>query len=347
MIENELTVKKRNDFVDIMRGIAMMLVVLQHTMTGCTVNSEKSLLFNIAWTLQMPLFILISGYVTRYSRKISDWYSLWRYIKRRTIAYILPWGVWSFIVRGIIFGQYDLLSIKWLLWHMDSGYWFLFTIWTISMIFGFSQFAAKKIKRGPEQLWTLVFYISGMGVLAGVGLVAGLSFLSIKLTLYYMPYFFVGYLYGEFRDKVLEQKWGKRVKDVAVVLSTAVWLFILTRCHIYALPDSGVALLLRVASSITGCISVCGLCQGVFGLDSNILWGGALRQAGKHSLEIYLIHYLLLNLLQMTITPIMETLQGIGMIALNFFITVGLTTIVIILLNSNKLCRLILFGKGG
>lgn len=27
---------KRNQFVDIMRGIAMLLVVLGHTMTGCT-----------------------------------------------------------------------------------------------------------------------------------------------------------------------------------------------------------------------------------------------------------------------------------------------------------------------
>ena len=59
--------KDRNQFVDIMRGIAMLLVVLGHTMTGCTTGAEKSFLFNIVWSLQMPLFILISGYVTRYT----------------------------------------------------------------------------------------------------------------------------------------------------------------------------------------------------------------------------------------------------------------------------------------
>ena len=32
----------RNQFVDIMRGFAMILVVLGHTMTGCTLNSESS-----------------------------------------------------------------------------------------------------------------------------------------------------------------------------------------------------------------------------------------------------------------------------------------------------------------
>lgn len=34
--------KERNQFVDVMRGIAMLLVVLGHTMTGCTVDSQKT-----------------------------------------------------------------------------------------------------------------------------------------------------------------------------------------------------------------------------------------------------------------------------------------------------------------
>ncbi|MCD7771860.1 MAG: acyltransferase family protein [Oscillospiraceae bacterium] len=61
-------VEVRNKNVDILRGIAMLMVILGHTMTGYTENSQDTLLFNIIWTLQMPLFILISGYVTKYSR---------------------------------------------------------------------------------------------------------------------------------------------------------------------------------------------------------------------------------------------------------------------------------------
>ena len=164
----------------------MLLVVLGHTMTGCTTGAEKSFLFNIVWSLQMPLFILISGYVTTYSREISDGSGLWKYVKRRTIAYLLPWVVWSFIVRGIIFGQSNFLNLKWLLWHMDSGYWFLATIWTISMIFGVSTFFAGKMVEDSavkQQVFTLFFYIVGMAVLAGIGMLAGLSFFAIKLTL--------------------------------------------------------------------------------------------------------------------------------------------------------------------
>ena len=115
--------ENRNQFVDIMRGIAMLLVVLGHTMTGCTVDSQKSFLFNIIWSLQMPLFILISGYVTKYSRPISDGKGLWKYVKRRTVSYMQPWVVWSFLVRGIIFGQDGFLNVKHLLWNRTG--WFL------------------------------------------------------------------------------------------------------------------------------------------------------------------------------------------------------------------------------
>ena len=79
--------KKRNQFVDIMRGIAMLLVVLGHTMTGSTINSQSSFLFNVIWTLQMPLFILISGYVTRYSKELENKSELIFYLKKRTFSY--------------------------------------------------------------------------------------------------------------------------------------------------------------------------------------------------------------------------------------------------------------------
>ena len=63
---------QRNISVDIIRGFAMMLVVLGHTISVMTTNFEDSFIFQFIWTLQMPLFILISGYVTRYSKPITQ-----------------------------------------------------------------------------------------------------------------------------------------------------------------------------------------------------------------------------------------------------------------------------------
>ena len=415
----------RNQFVDIMRGIAMLLVVLGHTMTGCTTDAETSFLFNIVWSLQMPLFILISGYVTRYSRDIQDVAGLWKFVKRRTIAYLLPWLVWSLLVRGIIFGEGNFLNVKWLLWHMDSGYWFLATIWTISMIFGLSNFLARKIAKESgikRQLFILAFYLVGLAVLAAIGLVAGLSFFAIKLTLYYMPFYFAGYLYGQYRDWIMEIKWSKTAVDIVIAVCLAIWLFIMTRYHLYALPDNGMAIALRALSSIAGCIAVCGLCNGLFAMTSKNLVGGGTAQlvrqtlpgdlsyplpvaesgetsrgtddrkysgnssygdelsdhgnidsscgqdikfeqnvetdsvwkqrigngflwAGKKSLEIYMVHGLLLDVLKPEIKPTFPSIQGYGLIIGNFAITIILCVIVISLMSQSRILKKILGMK--
>lgn len=276
--------KERNQFVDIMRGMAMLLVVLGHTMTGCTVDSQKSLLYNIVWSLQMPLFILISGYVTKYSRSICDGKDLGKYVKRRTVAYMLPWAVWSFLIRGFLFGESNWLKVKWLLWHMDSGYWFLATIWTISMIFGVACYLAERIGKSSiikKQVTLLLCYLTGMVFLVGIGTLMGLSFFAIKLTLYYMPFYYAGYLYGQIDDKLVSINNGKKVIDCVVAVCLAIWLFVILRVSLYEMSDSGIAVILRAATSLAGCIAVCGLYSGIFsdknrggvwrGLE-NILW---------------------------------------------------------------------------
>ena len=327
--------ENRNQFVDIMRGIAMLLVVLGHTMTGCTANSQSSFLFNIIWSLQMPLFILISGYVTKYSRPISDGNGLWKYVKRRTVAYMLPWAVWSFLVRGIIFGQDGFLNVKHLLWNMDSGYWFLATIWTISMIFGVASFVAERASKEnllKKQIVLLGCYLAGMVLLVGIGVILGLSFFAIKLTLYYMPFYYAGFLYGQFDDRMKESETGKKIIDSVVAICFVMWLFVILRFPLYEMSDGGFAIILRAATSLAGCIAVCGLCKGIFSEKS-------------HSLEVYLTHYLLLSLIKLDEAPILYSPTGLSMVLVNYVITVALTVMAIVMMSQNVVLRFVLTGK--
>lgn len=334
--------RERNQFVDVMRGIAMLLVVLGHTMTGCTVDSQKSFLFNIVWSLQMPLFILISGYVTKYSHPIYDGKGLWKYVKRRTFAYMFPWAVWSFLVRGLIFGQTGFLDIKHLLWNMDSGYWFLATIWTISMIFGVASYLAERIvKARRKQQILLLCYLFGMALLAGIGTAVGLSFFAIKLTLYYMPFYYAGYLYGQVEDKLLSSEKGPEIVDCVVALCFAAWLFVIVRVPMYELSDGGLAVILRAAVSLAGCIAICGMCKGIFSYNR----GGVLLWIGQHSLEVYLTHYLLLNLIRVENRPPFYSPQGGVLILVNYIVTVLLTILVITAMDKNMILKFVLVGK--
>ena len=337
--------ENRNQFVDIMRGIAMLLVVLQHTMSGCTVGAENTFLFNIAWSLQMPLFILISGYVTKYSRPISDSKGLWKYVKRRTVAYMLPWAVWSFLVRGIIFGENSFLNVKHLLWNMDSGYWFLATIWTINMIYGLADYASNKISKSTT--WNMLIHLTlcgvGMIVLGVIGYIAGLSFFCIKLTLYYIPIYLLGYLYGQLQDKFLALKKSSSLVNGVITISLVIWLTMILRFNFH--DDNGDALIivLRFITSLFGCISIIGLFIGIYSSGNKLLQ--LVHWTGVYSLEIYLTHYLVLNMIQMTVTPQFGTLEGMRLLAVNYLLTIGMVCLIIKILQRNNILNYLLYAK--
>lgn len=334
--------KNRDTVVDVIRGVAMLLVVLGHTMSGTVSQYSDGLLFQVIWTLQMPLFIIISGYVTRYSRPITDGHSLWKFIKKRSLAYMLPWFVWTILVRGLIFGQTGFLNIKRLLWHMDSGYWFLVTIWTISMIYGVSDLISNK---WFKKEWSNVFShlaMCGVGMvgLAIIGYFAGMSFFAIKLTLYYLPIYLLGYLYGKIQAWLMAKKNAQTIVNCIVVVSLGLWLATISRFDFYAGGDGALMVAGRFFASILGCISVIGLISNI--CDGR---GKSLGWTGFHSLEIYLTHYLYLRLVPALGMPVLSSMEGMLSLVLNFALTVLLTVITIKLVQGNKVMNYLLYAK--
>ena len=162
-----------------------------------------------------------------------------------------------------------------------------------------------------------------------------------------MPFYFAGYLYGQYRDKIIETNWGETTVDMIVAVCLGLWLLTMTRYKLYALPDSGFAIILRAASSMAGCITVCGLCKGIYAsapVKQNALRGGA-SWTGVHSLEIYLTHYLLLSPLKMLETPIVGSIQGTALMMSNYVVTVLLTVMTVKMVNTSKVLRLVLYGN--
>ena len=148
-----------------------------------------------------------------------------------------------------------------LTWIRDIG--FCLHYGPIVMVYGLAQFLSGcicKQKNKYRKLITFtVFYLLGMIGLVAVGLVTGLAFLGIKLTLYYMPFYYVGFLFGQFDAKLFEYKYGDRIKDTTVAVSFACWLALMARFNFYSIGDDFRGIILRVLASMMGCIAVCGL----------------------------------------------------------------------------------------
>lgn len=334
----------RNDTVDVIRGFAMLLVVLGHTLSGTLSEYSNSLLFQAIWTLQMPLFIIISGYVTRYSHPITEIRALWAFIKKRTIAYLLPWVVWSIVVRGLIFNQAYFINIKNMLWHMDSGYWFLITIWSISMIFGIADFISNKyFRRMPQNLLSHLA-LSGIGliVLAILGNHIGFSFLAIKLTLYYLPIYLIGYIYGQIQNRIILRTNIKTIINYIIIVSLGLWIASIVRYNFFSSGDNIGMALRRYASSILGCIAIIGLFTNTYS-KSNAF--SIFKWAGAHSLEIYLTHYLFLRLVPDTSIPPLTSINGFFSLIINFTLTLLLTYMTIKIIRRNKELNYLLYAK--
>lgn len=335
---------QRNISIDIIRGFAMLLVVLGHTISGITMNFEDSFIFQIIWTLQMPLFILISGYVTRYSKPITSVSLLIKYLKKRSISYLLPWGIWTFVIRGLILDQTNFFNLKYLFWNMDTGYWFLVTIWTISVIYGCSDYLSNKFKAENVKIKIflhLLCFVTGMIILMLVGLLTGYDFFCLKLTLYYMPFYFLGYMFGQLQDIIHSNKFTIKIQNIIVIASLTIWTYFILRYNFYDSKTTITEILMRFTVSLCGCIAIMGLMTKIStsGISKLFQWGGI------YSLEIYLAHYLFLNIIPLTTQPQLISLPGLVVVTINYALAIVLTYILISLIKNNSILNYIVFAK--
>lgn len=107
-------------------------------------------------------------------------------------------------------------------------------------------------------------YSRGVNDLSGLwkynGLVMGLDFWGIKLTLYYMSFYFAGYMYRQMEEELAQMKLEETVKEVAIAGCLPLWFFLMNRYNFYSIGDSGFGIIMiRATASLAGCIAICGL----------------------------------------------------------------------------------------
>lgn len=334
----------------------MLLVILGHTISGSTTNYEESFLYSVIWTLQMPMFFIVSGYVSHYS--IAHFSnggknSLLQFLKKRTLAYLLPWIVWTLAIRGLILEENSFFKIRFLLWHMDSGYWFLVSLWTIVTIFGFAIYLSNYFQ--PKSLYVhistvILFCILGMTGLAAIGYAVGFSFLCIKLTLFYFPFFLAGYIFGQIQNKLTTHigNWTNWLG----ISSLAIWITIMIRYNFYKDDMTFGLIVLRYVSSLLGSLAVIVIVnqyvKRYMGISDFKIKGTLLRilnWIGIHSLAVYIVHYFSLNMIRLSMPPDYYEGWAIPIIALNYTICILVTVFLIKVIQLNPVLNKILFWK--
>ncbi len=93
--------KKRIDFIDVAKGIAIILVVIGHLPRD--IMRENNILINFIYQwiyiFHMPLFFFLSGYLTKkYINKNKS-----KYITNKVKKMLIPWIFYNIIIYLIMY----------------------------------------------------------------------------------------------------------------------------------------------------------------------------------------------------------------------------------------------------
>ena len=336
--------------LDIYKGLAILLVVVGHLAQSATPDFDRSLLFKGIYMFHMPLFFFVCGMV--YSLKGSGLSAkgLGESVGKRAQQLLLPFFAWYvvgyFITNSQLpFGQYMVRLWK----SPDYGLWFLWVLFVFSCVADCGRFFAVATR---IPLW--IFLILAWAVL--FHLRTDHSALGIGLIAYHMPFFVAGIFHKEMRNAVSES--FAKPFIAACTLAFPVLAYQWDRVHppevglalqsAYSLPMPAGTYSLYLALGYAYQIvpAIVGIVVFFVGARAFTATGGAdprltriLSFVGQRTLEIYAIHFYMIQFAYFNASPLMNGLVSLIMATLLSILIADY------LLKPNKIVAFIMFGK--
>lgn len=312
--------KERIQYIDALRGFTMILVVFAHVETF-TFQLEDTFLGNLFISFRMPLFFFISGFIGYKSVDYWNRGNCLKQIKRKIVALIIP-----AIVIGLL---YTYLYVKqdfqyFVSSPFKSGYWFTLVLFQMYLLYYLVARVSNTILCKYDCDFFLMFL--------GVGLIivfvsyeflsarcnSCLNYTSFNLTAKYFVYFAFGLVcrrYYSLFEKIINNK----------MIYTIILLFFTFLYCLYQLGggiwESSLVLLLQLILGFLGILLVFSIFFHYQDSFSNRSFSGkCIQYIGRHTLDIYLLHYFLLpsipgkiNLLSLSQNIILELGGGLSL----------------------------------
>ena len=204
----------RDSRIDSLKGLLIILVILGHVITSLdNTNVINHGVMGLIYIFHMPLFILISGYLTKNPEQQSQqnmWRGVWKIFLPMLIFHMISTlRVWYF--KGDFWGTLTLKFPYGILWYLISLIW-----WRIML-----YYTPKSLLKKP---WLY------LGIALAVSLLGGVihlpPYLSLRRTLNFYIFFLMGYYYRQ--GLISKQLWQNNKLHIAIVvvlLPLIFWLF--------------------------------------------------------------------------------------------------------------------------
>ncbi|MBS6340509.1 MAG: acyltransferase family protein [Eubacterium limosum] len=335
--------KKRNSYLDMLKGLLILIVVLRHIFQIAAQNSDTDYLCNLMAIIEMPLFIAISGYFCLPKLNCYDTeFSVINKIKKISKGYIIPFLSFYIIFRLFFYQQYDgINSIYGVFFNISQSLWYLFAIWMLNLFSIIAYVISRKIRNMIVfrlMLFCVIYFVL-VGLLLFIGIVVNINFLGCKLIVYYSVYYIAGYLFMNYQDQILLIY--NKIDNSLLLISMCVYFFGGYMFKIMAMPDNTLSIAIRFILALTGIIFFLNFAQYIHIKKRFKL----LEKIGIFTLEIYYVHSFLMNAFDINKALVLFSMNGIvNSIMLTLCVSI-LCPLIIAIVRQSKLANLIIFGR--
>lgn len=267
---------KRDLSIDTLKGFLILLVILGHLIGSMKFSCPG--VWNLIYTFHMPLFVLISGYLSK-----REDTSIFTILKPLLVFQVL--NIIILVIQGHHFSFAYFLIPHWTLWYLLS-----LIFWRLIL-----KYTPSKLINNPHVYLGITLLAA---VIVGLFLPYG-RILSIQRTISFLPFFLMGYFFRI--GKIQQKPWSNSVSIALLVIASLV-------CVLEYYPANA-CILLRGADNYTihdipnkifimACSIICVF--SLWNLKREVSW---LAQIGRYSIFYYLYHGIIIEFL---IVPIVE-----------------------------------------
>lgn len=268
-------------WVDRMRGLAILSVVIQHL----TYYFQNEFIFHkLIGISNMALFFFISGFILDTTAKINSPKESAVFLGKKSIQLLLPFAVWTFIVDNYFFRpEWSAISIDSIVAEFINPHlWFLPILFCFSILFIFYKSGIKMAGKGGGGKVAILFW----------GLATVALFLLwyrwgiLKMAALYIVYFAGGVIISRFNsiDKLFRNQILSTIALAVIFLVLPFW---------QSGATSITNIIIKMAVSFGVILIVYNLCTR---LTWNKYWNDFILACGKYSLAIYVSHWAFLHI---------------------------------------------------
>ena len=321
--------QKRDSYIDFLKGIAMIMVVVGHSVSGVR---RADVLFNFIYSFHMPLLFFCSAYIEElYRVKYAG--NERNMLIKRIRGLLLPYLSWT-VVRALLAGRLLEMGVEGtlseLLGYRENGLWFLPVLLGLKAMHTLFWIVRRRMSRNT--IFVNIMLCFGCEILLALVAVLTRQPYIINMLSYAIPYFFAVMVVscGEVK-KVLRSEWmAAGVLLIYVVLFPGFSFY----------NTSWMTQVFRIGMS---------LCVIIVCLKGTQYWRGGLIYdvvciCGRNSLAIYILHGFMLD--YRVYLNMIDSALLIGIISVALAFLVAIICIVIAkCIEISSWWKRILFGK--